>query len=115
MGVGRGLWLSFTRDCRTGMTVTTLTIDCHAIGDMDAFWERYVQAVGPENCVHFGRNLDALWDGLSGGGPGWPDVDHLVFQHSNALLEMPDGDGAFLLQRLGDMASRLVHMKLELA
>ncbi len=97
------------------MTATTLTIDCRGIGNMASFWARYVQAVGPENCVHFGRNLDALWDALSGGGPGWPDVKHLVFKNSNALLDMPDGEGAFLIQRLGDMASRLVHMRLELA
>lgn len=97
------------------MTATTLTIDCRGIDSTASFWERYVQAVVPENCVHFGRNLDALWDALSGGGPGWPDVERLVFQNENALLDMPDGEGVFLLQKLDEMASGLVHMKLELA
>ncbi|MDP9836913.1 ribonuclease inhibitor [Neorhizobium huautlense] len=97
------------------MTATTLTIDCRGIDSTASFWERYVEVVGPENCVDFGRNLDALWDALSGGGPGWPDVEHLVYENSKALLDMPDGEAAFLLQRLSDMAARLTHMKLELA
>lgn len=97
------------------MSLDLLTINCRGVGNMAAFWDRYVQVVGPENCVHFGRNLDALWDALSGGGPGWPDVEHLVFKNSNALLDMPDGQGVLLLQRLGEMSTRLAHLKLELA
>lgn len=97
-----------------GMSITTVTIDCHGVDSMAMFWDRYVEAVGMENCIHFGRNLDALWDALSGGGPGWPEVDRLVFSNSKDLLKIADGQGAILLQKLREMTGPLAHLELEL-
>jgi Barstar (barnase inhibitor) len=41
----------------------TITVDCEA-----------VRAIPTENAHYFGRNLDALWDAVSGGGPGAPQI-----------------------------------------
>ncbi|MET3135334.1 hypothetical protein AAKU55_005642 [Oxalobacteraceae bacterium GrIS 1.11] len=36
------------------------------------FWELYIAVVCPEGVECFGQNLNAFWDAISGGGPGWP-------------------------------------------
>jgi RNAse (barnase) inhibitor barstar len=61
------------------------TIDCAAIRDEASFWQAYVSEVRPESASRFGRNLDAFWDAVSGGGPGWPGECELRFTNSSHL------------------------------
>lgn len=63
----------------------TITIDCAGVGSIDAFWQRYLDATQPEAARSFGRNLDAFWDAIEAGGPGWPGEAKLVFRNSAAL------------------------------
>jgi hypothetical protein len=62
--------------------VGTFILDGSRITSPDAFWDAYVAVVQPEGAEYFGRNLNALNDGLWGG-PGWPG-DDFVLQISNA-------------------------------
>jgi RNAse (barnase) inhibitor barstar len=79
----------------------TYRLDCHDIKTADDFWELYVRAIAPEGTTHFGRNLDAFNDALSGG-PGWPGA--CVIELTNwANLEAINA-GAFL-SALRDIAS----------
>lgn len=51
-------------------------IDCSKIDSEQEFWNAYLNVVKPEGTEYFGRNLDAFWDALSAGGPGWPGNDN---------------------------------------
>lgn len=61
-----------------------ITIDCRTVKSGDDFWAAYVAAV-PDGAHGFGRDLDALWDALDGGGPGWPGECTVRLQHFAAL------------------------------
>lgn len=86
-----------------------IVIDCSSIGSVEEFWQRYLDSVEPEGAAVFGRNLDAFWDAIEGGGPGWPGEVTLVFMHSDQLsrLRMPNGNASFLdaLKAIADEAS----------
>lgn len=75
-----------------------IVIDCSGIGSTEEFWQRYLDAARPEGASMFGRNLDAFWDAIEGGGPGWPGKVTLVFTHSDQLLRLRtrSGDASFL-------------------
>lgn len=75
-----------------------VVIDCSGIGSTEEFWQRYLDAAKPEGAALFGRNLDAFWDAIEGGGPGWPGEVSLVFRHSAQLsaLRTRGGDASFL-------------------
>lgn len=49
-------------------------LDCSSIASEDDFWSLYLETieVEPDVAVFFGRNLNAFWDAVSAGGPGWP-------------------------------------------
>ncbi|MBP1316656.1 barstar family protein [Herbaspirillum sp. WGmk3] len=49
-----------------------IILDCATVETDDDFWSLYCKAVQPEGSNIFGRNLEALWDAVSAGGPGWP-------------------------------------------
>ncbi|MBK8187858.1 MAG: barstar family protein [Cellvibrio sp.] len=48
-------------------------IDCYAVKTEAEFWAEYLSTVKPQGTEYFGRNLDAFWDALSAGGPGYPN------------------------------------------
>jgi ribonuclease inhibitor len=52
-----------------------VTIDCSNMNDETEYWDAYVAAALPEGRGYFGCNLDAFWDAVSAGGPGWPGED----------------------------------------
>jgi RNAse (barnase) inhibitor barstar len=86
-----------------------VVIDCSGIGSAEEFWERYLDAAKPEDASMFGRNLDAFWDAIEGGGPGCPGEVALVFTHSDQLsgLETRSGNASFLdaLKTIANKAS----------
>ncbi len=63
----------------------TIIVDCSQVQDEPDFWREYVRAIPPEGTEYFGRNLDAFWDAVSGGGPGYPGECLLRFIHSDRL------------------------------
>lgn len=62
-----------------------LIIDCRTVKSRDGFWAAYVAVIPQDSARDFGRNLDALWDALDGGGPGWPGERTVRLQHFAAL------------------------------
>lgn len=80
-----------------------IIIDCRTVKNRDAFWAAYAAAIPADSAQYFGRNLDALWDGLSAGGPGWPGERVVRLQHFAALRRI---DGA-LAKGLEDIARDL--------
>eukprot|EP01035_Chromulina_nebulosa_P046776 gene46776-63379_t len=49
-----------------------VVVDCSGIGSTEEFWQRYLDTAKPDGAAMFGRNLEAFWDAIEGGGPGWP-------------------------------------------
>lgn len=92
-----------------------LIIDCDGVVDVEEFWDRYESSVGAENTGTFGRNLDALWDALEGGGPGRPDAAHLVFKNASELRELKTYSGDSFLKALREIAADVSRIKIELA
>lgn len=86
-----------------------VVIDCSGIGSTEEFWQRYIDAVKPESASDFGRNLDAFWDAIEWGGPGWPGDTTLVFMHSDQLrdLKTANNNASFLdaLKAIADEAT----------
>lgn len=86
-----------------------VVIDCSGIRSTEQFWQRYLDAAKPEGASIFGRNLDAFWDAIESGGPGWPGEVTLVFMHSDQLrdLRTSNGTASFLdaLRAIADEAS----------
>jgi ribonuclease inhibitor len=80
-------------------------IDCAGVKNGRDLWQRYVQAAQPEGAGMFGRNLDAFWDAISAGGPGWPGEDvELIFSNSAALAKLTSGSGQSYLKHFQDFA-----------
>ena len=84
----------------------TVTIDCAGVSSTEEFWLRYLDATQPEGRVHFGRNLNAFWDAIEGGGPGWPGEVVLEFQHADALSALSVADSGSLLDGLREIAEK---------
>jgi len=93
-----------------------IVVDCAGITSADEFWQRYLDAAKPDGALVFGRNLDAFWDAIEGGGPGWPGNVALIFQHSDQLssLRTRGGNGSFL-DALKCIASRASVVSVQLA
>lgn len=89
----------------------TFTIDCATVESEADFWRTYVNEVQPEGAGYFGQNLNAFWDAVSGGGPGWPGECELRFTNTNHLVKINDGG---FLRALSDIArdSKLVRVVL---
>ncbi|MEO7691516.1 MAG: barstar family protein [Sphingomonas sp.] len=84
-----------------------IVIDCAGITSPDEFWQRYIDRAKPEGASIFGRNLDAFWDAIEGGGPGWPGEVALIFTHSHQLSALRTGDGHdSFLEALRNIASK---------
>lgn len=88
-----------------------IIIDCTGIASTDEFWQRYLDAAKPENASMFGRNLNAFWDAVEAGGPGWPGEATLTFKHADQLstVRAEGCDGSLLegLKRVADDATAL--------
>lgn len=63
----------------------TYLLDCSQICCKADFWEIFLKVVQPEGAANFGRNLDAFWDAVSGGGPGWPGECQLTLINTEKL------------------------------
>ena len=61
-----------------------------------AFWSHYIEVVKAEGIGYFGRNLETLWDALSGCGPGAPEFP-CVFKIVNAQAANPRLIGRLLV------------------
>jgi RNAse (barnase) inhibitor barstar len=89
--------------------VREITIDCAGISSADELWQRYLDAAKPEGASMFGRNLDAFWDAIERGGPGWPGEVALIFKNSDQLSALctRGGNGSFLeaLRRIASEAT----------
>ena len=79
-------------------------LDCDALEDEKAFWQRYLQLTQPEGAHAFGCNLDAFWDALSAQGPGYPGPCTLRVVNTEAIQGWRAGG---FLMALEDMAAEL--------
>jgi RNAse (barnase) inhibitor barstar len=66
----------------------TYQLDCSEITFEEDFWELYLEVTRPDGAEHFGRNLDAFWDAVSGGGPGWPGECELLLTNTGNMLKL---------------------------
>lgn len=73
------------------MSRPTIVIDALGIASEDDFWNRYLRTTKPEGAGYFGCNLDAFWDAVEGGGPGYPGEINLHFTNMSALSALPNG------------------------
>ncbi|WP_093294324.1 barstar family protein [Sphingomonas sp. NFR04] len=93
----------------------TIYIDCEGVKCADDVWQRYIDAANPEGATVFGRNLDAFWDAIEHGGPGWPGPAKLVFKHSTELAALQVRRGFSLLDGLRQIADEASQTPIELA
>ena len=78
-----------------------MIIDCSSVSSIEEFWNLYVDQDAIEGKAHFGRNLDALGDALTGGGPGYPgDIDRIRLVGSKHLMLIDGGSFYEKLVRL---------------
>jgi len=92
----------------------TITIDCSGTRSPDEFWQRYVDAANPAASELFGRNLDAFWDAIQGGGPGCPGDVKLVFTHSDSLASFLTNGGGSFLTELREIAASATRIEVKL-
>jgi len=71
--------------------MSTVDVDCTGVTTEEAFWDRYVYIVKPHGAEFFGRNLDAFWDAIDGGGPGFPEQDVVRFINTDDLKRIKGG------------------------
>ncbi len=81
-----------------------IIIDCAGLTSTETFWRRYLDAAKPEDAALFGRNLDAFWDAIEGGGPGWPGEVRLVFLNTAQLAGLRTANGGSFLDALRRIA-----------
>lgn len=93
----------------------TIIIDCAGVSSSEEFWERYLDATRPDGGEHFGRNLDAFWDAIEGGGPGWPGEVMLEFQHTGALSELRTAAGTSFVDGLRQVAEQATRIRVQLS
>jgi RNAse (barnase) inhibitor barstar len=80
----------------------TIIVDCTEVDSPEKFWEAYVTAANPEGAAYFGRNLDAFWDAVSAGGPGWPGECELKFTNTDGVKKLRGGSFYASLRRIAD-------------
>lgn len=76
-------------------------VDCTGVTSASAFWDRYLSTAKPQGAALFGRNLDAFWDAIDGGGPGFPEQDVVHFINTDDLKRV---DGGFFYEKLLELA-----------
>lgn len=90
----------------------TIVIDCAGILTQEEFWQRYIDAANPSDPNLFGRNVDAFWDAIEGGGPGCPGEVELVFSNSEALAGLQLRDSRSFLDMLKEIAAAATRVEL---
>lgn len=90
-------------------------VECAGVQSEREFWKRYLDALKLEGADLFGCNLDALWDALEGGGPGWPGEVKIVLNNSAQLSKLEKKAGGSFLYRLSQVVNRLQHEQIVLA
>jgi RNAse (barnase) inhibitor barstar len=93
----------------------TIVIDCDGAKSAAEVWQRYIDAAKPEGAGLFGRNLDAFWDAIEHGGPGWPGGSKLVFKDSSSLATLEIANGSSFLEGLRRIANEATQTRIELA
>ncbi|SDP91826.1 Barstar (barnase inhibitor) [Phyllobacterium sp. YR620] len=94
----------------------TALIDCTGIYTIEEFFQRYLDSTNPRFPANFGRNLDALWDAIEGGGPGCPvDFDHLHFINLQQFVDELGGPDSPWYQALRRVAGDATEVKLTLS
>ncbi len=70
------------------------TIDCVDFETELNFWNGYLAIVEPDGSEFFGKNLDAFWDALSAGGPGYPGDESSVIEvvNTESIKKFRDGN-----------------------
>jgi hypothetical protein len=92
----------------------TIHIDCAGVQSPGELWQRYVDAAEPEDAVFFGRNLDAFWDAVEHGGPGWPGPAKLISTRLAELTRLQLSNGASFLDGLRQIACDATQTQIEL-
>jgi ribonuclease inhibitor len=92
----------------------TIYIDCQGVTSAQEVWRRYLEAAQPEGSDTFGCNLDAFWDAIEGGGPGWPGDVELVFINTRDLAPLQLSHGASFLEGLQSLASKASRTRVHL-
>jgi RNAse (barnase) inhibitor barstar len=106
--------LTLRREAFDAGIMRTIHVDCAGATSQEAFWRRYLDAAAPERAELFGCNLDAFWDAVEAGGPGWLCGAKLVFTHSEALWPLKCEDGASCLDALRRIADEATATQIEL-
>jgi ribonuclease inhibitor len=84
--------------------IPSIVVDCDGVTTASEFWQRYLDAVQPAE-DGFGRNLDAFWDAIEGGGPGYPGPCKLFFRGTGGLAHLRLPGGGSFLAALREMAN----------
>ncbi len=92
----------------------TIYIDCKGVKSTAEVWQRYIDAANPEGANQFGRNLDAFWDAVEHGGPGWPGDAKLVFKDTSGLAALNLGNGSSFLDELRRIANKATQTQIDL-
>ena len=92
----------------------TIYIDCADVTSDSELWQRYLDAAQPEGADRFGRNLDAFWDAIERGGPGWPGAANLVFTQTADLAPVQLANGDSLLAGLQQIAREATQTRIKL-
>lgn len=88
-------------DRATGRFEAVVVLDCAQVRTPDEFWEANSGRFAISPSGRFGRNLDALWDALAGGGPGWPGNVEIEVHHIEALEAAGHQPFVAALERIG--------------
>lgn len=92
-----------------------LIVDCNGIANIEEFWDRYESCVGAESARFFGRNFNALWDALEGGGPGCPEATHVIFKNAASLRDLKMLSGDNFLAILQEITTEVSSIRVEIA
>ncbi|WP_341909698.1 barstar family protein [Ferrovibrio terrae] len=93
----------------------TIYLDCRGVKSIDDFWRLYVDVMRVQTASGFGRNLDAFWDAVEGGGPGSPGEAKLVFENSASLVPLQLANGTSFLAALQLFATQTTHVEMVFA
>jgi hypothetical protein len=98
-----------------GLIMRTIYVDCLGARSVNDLWQRYIDAAKPDGADLFGRNLDAFWDAIERGGPGWPGNAKLVFTNTVDLESFTLPNGTTFLDSLRQIARDATRVKIEIA
>ena len=77
-------------------------IDCSAVTTEMQLWVLYAETTMPEGREHFGYNLAAFNDAITGGGPGRPGACEIHFTNMARVQQFRSGEFYRRLQAIAD-------------